>query len=141
MLRLRQAGSLCFDAIKAWSGDYAPSMGAALAYYTLFSVAPLLIIVMAVAGLFFGEQAVRGELADALQDLMGAQGARAVEGMLASAAKPAEGIIATVIGIGLLVLGATSVFGELQNDLDRIWRAPRRDSVGGGVWHVLRQRL
>ena len=79
---------------------------------------------IAVAGWFFGDQAVRGELTGGLQGLMGEEGAKAIEGMIANASKPKNGIIATVIGVFVLLIGATTVFGELQNALDRIWRAP-----------------
>jgi len=139
-MRLRQAWPLVKEATKAWSDDYAPSMGAALSYYTLFSIAPLLLIVIAVAGWFFGDAAVRGEIVAALQDLMGEEGAKAVEGLLASVSKPKEGVIATVVGMFVLVIGATSVFGELQNNLDRIWRAPAPRTVRGWWW-LLRSRL
>ena len=132
--------SLLKEAVQAWSNDYAPSMGAALSYYTLFSIAPLLLIVISVAGWFFGDEAVRGELTGALQGMMGEEGAKAIEGLLAAASQPKEGIIATVIGVFVLLLGATTVFGELQNDLDRIWRAPQREEMGG-VWKLLRTRL
>jgi membrane protein len=128
------------QAVQAWSNDYAPSMGAALSYYTLFSIAPLLLIVISVAGWFFGDEAVRGELTGALQGLMGEEGAKAIESLLAAASQPKEGIIATVIGVFVLLLGATTVFGELQNDLDRIWRAPQREEMGG-VWRLLHNRL
>ena len=140
MLRLKQGWSLLKEAIQAWANDYAPSMAAALSYYTLFSIAPLLLIVIAVAGWFFGDDAVRGELTGALQGLMGEEGAKAVQGLLASVSEPKEGIIATVIGVFVLLLGATTVFGELQNALDRIWRAPAREEIGG-VWRLLRSRL
>ena len=140
MLRLKQGWSLLKEAIQAWSNDYAPSMGAALSYYTLFSIAPLLLIVIAVAGWFFGDDAVRGELTGALQGLMGEEGAKAVQGLLASVSEPKEGIIATVIGVFVLLLGATTVFGELQNALDRIWRTPAREEIGG-VWRLLRSRF
>jgi len=139
MLRLKEGWSLFKGAVQAWSSDYAPSMGAALSYYTLFSIAPLLLIVIAVAGWFFGADAARGELTAGMQGLMGEEGAKAIEGMIASAAEPKEGIIATVIGVFVLILGATTVFGELQNSLDRIWRAPARET--GGVWKLLRSRL
>ncbi len=127
----------------AWLDDYAPSMGAALSYYTLFSLAPLLLIVMSVAGLVFGAEAVRGEIFGQLQGLMGHETASAVEGVLASVSKPAEGITATVIGIIIVLIGATAVFGELQDALDRIWRAPARDKTSGlmGLWWLLRTRL
>ncbi|HEV3008379.1 MAG TPA: YihY/virulence factor BrkB family protein [Burkholderiales bacterium] len=139
-MRLKEGWLLLKQAIQAWSNDYAPSMGAALSYYTLFSIAPLLLIVIAVAGWFFGDDAVRGELTGGLQGLMGEEGAKAIEGLLASVSEPKEGIIATVIGVFVLILGATTVFGELQNALDRIWRAPVRDEIGG-VWGLLRSRL
>ena len=124
----------------AWNGDYAPSMGAALSYYTLFSIAPLLLIVIAVAGLVFGADAARGEMFGQLAGLIGPDGAKAVEGLLQAADRPAQGTLATIIGIFTLLLGATTVFGELQNALDRIWRAPAR-AVAKGWWNLLRTRL
>ncbi|WP_156480911.1 YihY/virulence factor BrkB family protein [Variovorax sp. PAMC 28711] len=136
----RELFNLCRDAFDSWTNDYASSMGAALAYYTVFSVAPLLLIVISVAGLVFGQEAARGEIFAQLSGLMGAQGALAVQGMLEAVNKPTEGIIATVIGIALLVVGATTVFGELQNAMDRIWRAPARHTAGGVVG-LLRVRL
>jgi membrane protein len=139
-MRLREVWSLFKEAVTAWSNDYAPSMGAALSYYTLFSIAPLLVIVTAVAGWFFGDEAVQGQLTSQLQGLMGEEGGKAVEGMVAAASDRKDGIIATVIGVFVLLLGATTVFGELQNDLDRIWRAPVQKQTGG-VWGLLRSRL
>ena len=128
------------QAVTAWSDDYAPSMGAALSYYTLFSIAPLLLIVISVAGLIFGDDAVRGELTGGLQYLMGDDGAKAIEGMIAGASEKKDGIIGTLIGIFVLLLGATTVFGELQNALDRIWRAPARKDASS-LWRLLRSRL
>jgi membrane protein len=125
---------------QAWLDDYAPSMGAALAYYTVFSLAPLLLIVIAVAGLVFGADAARGEIFGQLRGLMGDDAAKGIEALLASVNKPSEGIAATVIGVVVLMVGATTVFGELQNALDRIWRAPARDK-SGGLWSLLRSRL
>jgi membrane protein len=139
MWKLKEVWRMFKMAVTAWSNDYAPSMGAALSYYTLFSIAPLLLIVIAVAGWFFGDDAARGEITAGLQGLMGEQGAKAVEEMVANASQPKEGIIATVVGVFVLLLGATTVFGELQNSLDRIWRAPAREA--GGVWKLLRSRL
>ena len=136
--------SALFDLFKqaflSWKNDYAPSMGAALAYYTIFSVAPLLLIVISVAGLVFGRDAARGEIFAQLSGLMGAQGALAVQGMLEAVNKPMEGIVATVVGVSILVIGATTVFGELQDAMDRIWRAPARDD-SSGVWSIVRVRL
>ena len=125
--------------VSSWLDDYAPSMGAALSYYTVFSLAPLLLIVVSVAGLVFGEDAVRGELFAQLQGLMGADAAKAIQDLLASVNKPSHGIIGTLVGVALLVFGATTVFGELQDALDRIWRAPAR--AKGGLWSLLRTRL
>jgi membrane protein len=126
-------------AASSWLDDYAQSMGAALAYYTMFSIAPLLLIVISITGLIFGVESVRGEIVGQLQGLMGHQGAAAVQGLLDSVSKPAESVTATMIGIILLLIGATSVFAELQDALDRIWRAPKRNK--GGIWSLLRARL
>ena len=120
----RQIRGLIRKSVGAWVDDYAPSMGAALAYYTLFSIAPLLIIAIAVAGLFFGREAARGEIVAQIQGLIGREGAIAVQGLLKSANEPAQSIFATVVSIITLLIGATTVFAELQSDLDRIWRVP-----------------
>jgi len=133
-----------WDLVKAaasgWVDDYAQSMGAALAYYTIFSIAPLLLIVISIAGLVFGDQAARGEVFSQLEGMLGASGALAVQGLLESARKPTESVTATIFGVALLLIGATSVFGELQDSLDRIWRAP--DSAGqSGFWGLVRARL
>jgi membrane protein len=139
-MKLPKLLPLAKEAASSWVDDYAPSMGAALAYYTMFSVAPLLLIVISVAGLVFGRDAATGEIFNQLRGLMGEQGAEAIQSLLQSVNKPTEGIVATVIGTVVLLIGATSVFGELQDALDRIWRAPARDR-SGGVWSLLRARL
>jgi membrane protein len=126
--------------VSAWSDDYAPSMGAALSYYSVFSLGPLLLIVVSIAGLVFGQDAARGEVFGQLRGLMGDDPAKAVEGLLASMNKPGRGVISTIVGLVVLLIGATSVFGELQDALDRIWRAPARDK-SGGLWTLLRSRL
>jgi len=129
------------DTVAAWIDDYAPSMGAALSYYTVFSLAPMLLIVISVAGMVFGAEAARGEIFGQLRGLMGADAAKTVESLLTSVSEPKEGIAATVIGLVLLLVGATSVFGELQDALDRIWRAPARDRSGGFLGLVRRRLL
>ena len=136
----QQWWTLVKSAASAWIDDYAPSMGAALSYYTIFSLAPLLLIVISVAGLFFGADAVRGEIFGQLRGLMGDDAAKAVEAILTTVSKPAESITATVIGIVVLLIGATAVFGELQDSLDRIWRAPVAVK-SNGLWRLLRTRL
>ncbi|MHB8914903.1 MAG: YihY/virulence factor BrkB family protein [Thiobacillus sp.] len=127
-------------AATSWSDDYAPSMGAALSYYTLFSIAPLLLIVISVAGLVFGEEAARGEIFSQLNGFMGSEAAAAIQGLLESVNKPTKGTLATVVGIVLVIIGATTVFAELQDALDRIWRAPARHQ-SKGIWGLLRTRL
>jgi membrane protein len=126
-------------AVASWLDDGAPSMGAALAYYTLFSLAPLLLIVIAVAGLVFGADAARGEIFEQLQSLIGAPGAAAIQQLLESVNRPAGGVLATVFGLLLMLVGATTVLAELQSALDRIWRAPPRPQ--GGLWRFLRARV
>ncbi|RYZ63605.1 MAG: YihY/virulence factor BrkB family protein, partial [Proteobacteria bacterium] len=133
-------GSLISKSVSAWVDDYAPSMGAALSYYTVFSLAPTLVIVIAVAGLVFGEDAARGALFGQLASLMGADAAKTIEDILAAASKPSEGIAATALGVGVLLLGATTVFGELQDALDRIWHAPAKEK-GRGLFGLLRTRF
>lgn len=128
------------ETVSSWIDDYAPSMGAALAYYTMFSLAPLLLIVIAVAGLVFGRDAAQGEVFTQLRDLMGDEGAVAVQGLLKSASEPATGTLAIVLGGLALFIGATTVFGELQTSLDRIWRAPSL-KTGSGIWTLIRERL
>ncbi|MDB5820727.1 MAG: ribonuclease [Rhizobacter sp.] len=138
-LTFKSVFTLVKAAATSWSDDYAPSMGAALAYYTVFSVAPLLLIVISVAGLIFGQDAARGEIFAQLRGMMGAESALAIQGMLEAVNKPFQGVFTTIVGVLLLVVGATTVFGELQDSLDRIWRAPAR--TGGGLWNLLRTRL
>jgi len=132
--------SLVKETAASWSADYAPSMGAALSYYSLFSIAPLLLIVIGIAGLVFGEDAARGAIFGQIQGLVGDESAKAVQSVLQAADKPKQGLLSTVIGLAVLLLGAMTVFGELQNALDRIWRAPARAATSG-LWNLLRTRL
>jgi membrane protein len=125
---------------RSWLEDYVPSMGAALAYYTMFSLAPLLLIVTSVAGLVFGEDAVRGEISAQLGYVMGQRSAQAIQDLLVSVQQPAQGVAFSAIGLVLLFIGATTVFGELQDALDRIWRVPAREK-GGGWIALVRARL
>jgi membrane protein len=140
MTGLRDYWSMVTQALKAWNDDYAPSMGAAIAYYTVFSLAPLLIIVIAVAGLVFGPEAARGEIVYQLRGLVGEGGAKAVEDLLASASQPDTSVFASALGLLTLFIGATSVFAELQSALDRIWRAPAIKQPSG-VLLILRARV
>ncbi len=140
MNTLREIYRLLRDTVLSWIDDDAASLGAALAYYTLFSIAPLLLIVIAVAGAFFGAEAARGGVIDELRGLMGEEGARAVEAMLASANREGHSLWATLGGTLILIIGATTVFAELQGAMDRIWRVPAA-APPTGVWEWLRRRL
>lgn len=125
---------------KAWRNDYASSMGAAIAFYTVFSIAPLLIIVITVVGFVWGEDAVRGEVIQQLGSLVGQEGAQGVETLIRHADKPTHGIAATMMSAVFLLVGATRVFAELQSALDRIWEVPRLEQTAGW-WKMLRARL
>ena len=136
----RAVAGLFRDAALNWVKDHAQSMGAALAFYTIFSIAPLLLIVIAVAGYVFGEEAARGEIYVQLQGLLGTTGALAVQGLLESARRPADNVPAAAFGLLVLFVAATTVFAELQDSLDRIWRAPQRPAQQG-LWGIVRARL
>ncbi|MGJ7485475.1 YihY/virulence factor BrkB family protein [Variovorax sp. LT2P21] len=135
-----QLVNLCRKAVNAWIDDFAPSMGASISYYTVFSLAPLLVIVIAIAGAIFGREAVQGEIVSQLQGLIGRDGALAVQGMIQSANEPGKGLVAGGISIVVLLVGATTVFAELQSSLDRIWHVPAAEKPSG-VWAVLRARV
>jgi len=138
-LRLDDLKQALKDSVRAWQRDYAASMGAALSYYTIFSIAPLLVIVIAIAGLAFGEKAASGAIFEQMRGMVGDSGATAIQGLVASASRPATSIFAAVTGLVTLVLGATTVLGELQTALDRIWRAPPPQQKGW--WQLLRSRV
>jgi membrane protein len=123
-----------------WWSDNVPRMGAALAYYTLFALAPVLVVVITVGGMAFGPDAVRGEIVAQIEDLVGRDGARAVQAILESAANSHWSIPATIIGAIAFFLGATGAFLELQDDLDAIWRVKPR-SRGNFLRDLLMQRV
>ena len=126
-------------AIANWTSDNAPRLGAALAYYTVFSISPLLLIVIGIAGLWFGEKAASDQIFHELKGLIGEQGAKALQSVLAAANKPAAGLIATTVAVGTLFLGASGLFVELQSDLNAIWKV--KPPASGGLWKFLRTRL
>lgn len=125
-------------AVSSWLEDRAPSMGAALAYYSAFSIAPLLIIVIAVAGIFFGRDATQEAVVGQLQGLLGEGGGAAVSDILKSSSDLGTGLTLAV-GVATLLLGSTTAFVELQDDLDRIWKAEPR--VGSGIVNFIRSRF
>src|SRR5262245_31640503 len=107
-----------------FSRDRCPRLGAALAFYTALSLSPLLLLVVAIAGAGFGEPAARGEIADQIRDLVGDEGAQAIQAMLASHQSESRGILMTVVGFITLAVGASGVFAQLQEALDTIWDVP-----------------
>jgi membrane protein len=138
-MNLKTLFQLSKAAFASWQSDYAPSMGAALSYYTVFSIAPLLVIVIAVAGLVFGHEAAHAGIMEQAGGLLGENGAKAIEGMLASAQKPKQGTLASLLGILAMIVGATTVFAELESSLNRIWKVETEKI--SGLWHFIRTRL
>lgn len=128
------------DAGISWNTDGAASMGAAIAFYTIFSIAPLLIITMAIAGFFFGADAAQGQIYSQARSLLGEEGAAALQGLIQSASRPTEGFLATLVGLLFMIFGATAVFAELQGAMDRIWQAPVKE-YQAGIWYLLRRRI
>src|SRR5450830_339451 len=127
-------------AINAWLENFAPSMGAAIAYYTIFSIAPILVIAIAIAGMLFGQDAAQGEIVEQIRSIVGTDGAIAVQALLRSVSTRSDGVIATALSLITLAIGATAVFAELQSALDRIWRIPVAVR-SHGLWGLIRTRL
>ena len=122
-----------------YSEDRVPRLAAALSYYTVFSLAPLLVIAVAVAGLGFGDEAARGNLAGQFKSLIGDEGASAVQTMIDNSKNAQSSILATIIGLLTLLIGAAGVFGELQDSLNSIWKVQARP--GGTIRGMIRSRL
>lgn len=139
MSRPKLVYTLLKDTVTDWLDDKAARLAAALAFYTLLSLAPLLIIAVSVAGLVFGDEAARGEITGQLQGLLGVQGAEAIESVLANAKSPTSGVLGTIVGVVVLLFGASGVFGELQGALDQIWEVEPKS--GRGVKGFLRDRF
>jgi membrane protein len=131
---------LAKNTIKEWQEDKALRLGAALSYYTIFSLTPLLMIVIAIAGIVFGNDVARDRIMAELNGLLGNQGASAIGEMLQQQQhEPAKNLIATIIGFVTLLIGATGVVGELQDALNTIWNVEGKSS--SGIIGMLRQRL
>jgi membrane protein len=126
-------------AVSEWMEHRAASKGAALAFYSLFSLAPILVLVIAVAGFFYGTEAAQGQLMGQLRGLVGAQGAETIQAILAGARNKDTGLIATIVASVLLVVGATSAFAELKDSLDEIWDVPPPKDASW--WDTVRTRL
>ncbi len=131
--------AIVMDAGRSWVSDGAPSMGAALAFYTLFSMAPLLLLAISIAGIAIGTDTARELLMTQLTSLMGAQGAGAVRSVLQRANEHSAGLWSAMVSVATLVIGASTVFAELRRDLDRIWKFEA--SATSGVWDFVLSRL
>ncbi|MBD2524246.1 YihY/virulence factor BrkB family protein [Nostoc sp. FACHB-133] len=127
------------ETFKEWSEDKASRLAAALAYYTIFSIAPLLIIVIAIAGAVFGEEAARGQIVGQIQGLVGIEGAKFLESAIQNANQPKTGAIASIISVVVLLLGATGLFTELQDAMNTIWEV--KPKPGRGVTNIIRLRI
>ena len=136
---LRAIWTLLKDSVNGYIEDDALSRGAAIAYYTIFSIAPVLVIVIAIAGLVYGDEAAHGAITAQLQGMLGYDGAEAVQTMIASARNKSSGILATVLGIGTLLITASGVFGEMQTGLNVIWKV-KPDPNASTVSRLIRAR-
>jgi membrane protein len=127
------------ESLTSWINHRGDSKGAALAFYTLFSMTPILVLAIVVAGYFFGAEAAQGEIVAQMQGLVGPNGAKAIQALLAAARDPASGRLATLVASVLLLLGATSVFAELKDSLDELWGMDKPRQSAFSV--ILRTRL
>lgn len=135
-MNLRAGWDLLKQTYESWSNHNIAREGAALAYYTIFSLAPLLIIAVGISGMIIGEQAARGELQRQLTQIVGPQTAAAVQSMVANAHRSGSGVVATIVGFVVLILGALGVFSQLQESLDLIWNVQPKPGrgVSGMIW-------
>ena len=127
------------DSIDGWMRHQVARTGAALAFYTVFSLAPVLILSIAIAGLFFGEKAARGEIVEQIRGLIGTTGADAVQALLVNAGRPGAGLIATIVSVVTLLIGANTALAELKTGLDQIWDVPSEKRQG--FWYFIRTRV
>jgi membrane protein len=136
---LRSICGLVKQAASEWVGQGVSRLGAALAFYTLFAIAPLLVIVLGIAGLWFGEEAARRELFSQVSGLVGSEGGEAIQALVSAANKPKTGTWATVIAVVTVLVGATGVFVELQDALNFVWGVRR--TPGRGLRNFIKDRL
>ena len=136
---LRSVFELMKQTVSEWIDQDVSSMGAALAFYTLFAIAPLFVIVLAMAGFWFGEEAARRELFSQVSGLVGSEGGEAIQALVSAANKPKTGAWATVIAVATLFVGATGVFVQLQDALNSVWGVRR--APGRGLRNFIKDRL
>ena len=138
-IRIKPIFRLLKEAFREWQQDKVSLLAAALAYYTIFSVTPLLVIAIAIAGAVFGEDAAKGEIIQQINELVGEQGAQVIEIGLANANQPQLGSMASLISLVILLVGASGVFAQLQEALNTVWDVKLKS--GGSLWQFLRKRL
>jgi membrane protein len=139
MRGFKTAWSMTKQTFSEWSHDKGGRLGAALSYYTVFSLAPLLLVVISIAGLVFGRAAVEGSMFGQLSGLVGPDAAHLIQSAVAKAHETKGGVLGTVIGIVILLAGATGVVIELQDALDTVWKVEPKPNRG--IWGVVRTRL
>ena len=137
--RLREAWTVAKETVSEWSDDNASRLAAALACYTLLSIAPLLVLSVAVAGLAFGEEAARGQIVGQIGAVVGNEAGGAIQSIAANAKEPSTGILSTILGLAVLLFGASGVFAELQNALNAIWEVEPKPNQG--IRGFLRHRV
>jgi membrane protein len=136
---LKAIFNLFRDTFKDWSEDKAARLGAALAYYTIFSVGPLLLIAIAIAGLVFGQQRAQDQIVGTIRTMVGGHGAEVIIQAIQNASKPGASIVASAIGIVTLLFGASGVFGQLKDALNTIWEV--KPKPGQGILAMARDRF
>jgi membrane protein len=136
---VRSVWDLIKETALSWSDINAPRLGAALSFYTMLSMAPLLVLCIGLAGLIFGHEAAQGRISEQVQSLLGYQGGQVVQTLVAQSSSKASGITATVIGIFMLLFGASGVFGELRDSLNLVWGV--KSSSGGGLAGMIKYRF
>lgn len=141
--RVKCMRQLLIQSVLSWFSHRAASKGAALAFYTLFSLTPILVLVIAIAGYFLGEKAAQGEIVAQISDLVGESGAYVIQNMLAHSNNPKSGIIATLVATSLLFIGATTVFSELKASLDEVWETTKIKTQGSkqAIGNLIKTRL
>ncbi len=138
-MKLQTIWSLLKATYKEWSDDNASVLAAALSYYTAVSIAPLLIIIIAIVGFFYGEQAARGQLVAQIQGIVGTEGAKFIQDVIANAHKPTVGTIAGILSIATLLWGSTNVFEQLHSSLNAIWDIEAKKT--SGIWATIKERF
>ena len=138
-IRVKPFFKLLKEAFRQWQQDKASLLAAALAYYTVFSITPLLVIAIAIAGAVFGQDNARGAILEQINELVGNQGAQAIETALNNANQPQLSSVASTISVVVLLIGASGVFAQLQEALNTVWNVKAKPN--GGIWQLIRKRL